>query len=170
VTVAPRLLVALRAVLVGLSVMLCASLAAAAPARADPIPGFDLDPAALEQRMHDCLGYVVDDKFLLMGWVNLQSGQQRRWYCSSLRHMYIRAGGGTVHDPFVDVDGFMRCVDRVVSHGFPRPGDPGNTRLIYQYLGVERQAVVVVNDATGDIASMWTTPADDWTTCARWSP
>lgn len=165
-----RILVAgLRAAALGLAFLLCTSLTPT-PARADPLPGFDLDPATLEQRMLDCIGYAVDDKFLLMGWVSFRTGEQRRWYCSSLRHMYIRAGLGNVHDPFVDVAGFMECVDRTVSYGFPRRGDPGNTRLTYQYMGTARTAEVVVNDATGDVVSMWTTPADDWTTCARWSP
>ncbi|WP_433784408.1 hypothetical protein ACQPX6_29705 [Actinomycetospora sp. CA-101289] len=109
-TVSRILVAGLRAAALGLAFLLCASLAAT-PARADPLPGFDLDPATLEQRMHDCIGYAVDDKFLLMGWVSFRTGEQRRWYCSSLRHMYIRAGLGNVHDPFVDVAGFMRRPD-----------------------------------------------------------
>ena len=154
------------------TLMTLIALAVQAPqAVADPLPGFDLSPATLQQRMDDCLAGIVDDKFVLMGWVNLQTGQQRRWRCSSLKHMYVRSGGGTVHDPFSDVVGFMKCLDRIISHGFPRPGDPGNTRVIYQYRGTAQQAVVVVNDASGDVVTAWTTPAaDDWTTCAGWAP
>jgi hypothetical protein len=107
-----------------------------ATARADPLPGYDLDPVKLEQRMDDCLAGDVDDKYLLMGWINLRSGEQNRWYCWSLKHMYLRAAGGSVHDPFVDVGAFMRCADRTVSYGAPHQGDPGNKNLIYQYLGL----------------------------------
>lgn len=60
----------------------------------------------------------------------------------------------------------MRCVDQVVSYGFPRKGDPGNTRLIYQYDGTSNRAEVVVNDATGDIATIYTSVSNDWTGCA----
>ncbi|MEJ2862824.1 hypothetical protein [Actinomycetospora flava] len=151
-------------------VALLATLVMGSPVHADPLPGYDLDPVVLEQRMDDCIAGAVDDKFLLAGWINISTGEQRRWYCSSLKHMYLRAAGGSVHDPFVDVASFMRCADRTVSHGFPRPGDPGNTQLIYQYMGTARRAVVVVNDDTGDVVTIFTTPADDWTTCARWAP
>ncbi|MFC5137005.1 hypothetical protein ACFPK1_02075 [Actinomycetospora rhizophila] len=146
------------------------SLAAGPHGRADPLPGFDLDPVVLEQRVDDCIAGAASDKFLLAGWIKISTGEQRRWYCSSLKHMYLRAAGGSVHDPFVDVPSFLACTDRTVSYGFPRPGDPGNTQLIYQYLGTSRRAVVIVNDSTGDVVSIYTTPADDWTTCARWSP
>lgn len=140
------------------------------PAAADPMPGFDLDPAKLEERMDGCLTGVVDNKFLLMGWVNLRSGEQRRWRCSSLKHMMVRSDDGATHDPFVDVSSFMICVDRTVSYGFPRRGTgSGNTRLIYQYVGTARTASVVV-DASGEIVTIYTDPADDWTTCARWAP
>jgi hypothetical protein len=64
----------------------------------------------------------------------------------------------------------MTCVDRTVSYGFPRRGNgPGNTRLVYQYLGTARSASVIV-DEPGDIVTIYTDPADDWTTCARWTP
>lgn len=139
-------------------------------ARADPLPGYQLDPLTLEQRMDDCLAGHIDDKYLLMGWVNLRTGSQHRWYCWSLKHMYVRAAGGSVHDPFTNVDAFMRCADRTVSHGTPRQGDPGNENLIYQYMGTARRAYVVVNETTGDIVSIYTAPADDWATCAGWPP
>ncbi len=74
------------------------------------------------------------------------------------------------HDPFIDVDGFMRCADRVVSYGFPRQGDDGNTRYITQYHGTSRQGNVIVNDATSDIASIYTVPNNDWHECAFWTP
>ena len=62
----------------------------------------------------------------------------------------------------------MRCADKVVSYGFPRPGDPGNTNLIYQYNGTGKTALVVVNDATEDIVSIYTTAGDDdWIGCAN---
>jgi hypothetical protein len=154
----------LAGVLVALGVL------SAPPLEADPLPGFSLDPVQLEQRMEDCLAGAVDDKYLLMGWINLGTGEQHRWYCSSLKHMYIRAAGGNVHDPLGDVNAFMQCVDRTVSHGFPRPGDPGNRNLIYQYMGTARRAVVVVNASTGDIVTIYTAPADDWATCAGWNP
>lgn len=84
--------------------------------------------------------------------------------------MYVRAAGGTVHDPLADPLGFMTCVDRTVSYGFPRPGDPGNTMLIYQYMGTQRRAFAAVNDDTGDVATVYTSPPDDWSTCAGWAP
>jgi hypothetical protein len=140
------------------------------PASADPLPGFTLDAAQLEQRMDDCLAGAVDNKFLLMGWINVRTGEQRRWPCSSLKHMLVRTDDGAIHDPFVDVGAFMACVDRTVSYGFPRRGSgAGNTRLVYQYLGTARSASVIV-DEPGDIVTIYTDPADDWTTCARWTP
>lgn len=152
-------------------VVVCAlTLQSESPAGADPLPGYDLDPVVFEQRIHDCLAGVVDDKFLIMGWINLTSGAQHRWYCSSVKHMYFRASVGSVHDPLVDPQGFMTCVDRTVSYGFPRRGEPGNTVLNYQYMGTSRIARVVINDATGDVATAYTDPPDDWSTCAGWSP
>ncbi|SDP95963.1 hypothetical protein SAMN04487905_1192 [Actinopolyspora xinjiangensis] len=74
------------------------------------------------------------------------------------------------HDPYVDVYSFMHCADRVVSYGFPRPGDPGNTRYIVQYHGTDRRGDVVVNDATGDIATIYTEPNNDWRECTFWQP
>ena len=46
-------------------------------ADADPAPGFQFDPAALQARMDDCLEYAVDDSFELMGWVNVSTGESR---------------------------------------------------------------------------------------------
>jgi hypothetical protein len=86
---------------------------------------------------------------------------------------WVRLDGsaGEAHDPFVDVADFMRCVDRVVSYGFPRPGgikNPGNVALIKQYDGTSSRAIVAVNEATGDIVTIYTEPRpDDWTRCAH---
>jgi hypothetical protein len=43
----------------------------------------------------------------------------------------------------------MRCADKVVSYKFPRKGDTGNTRLIYQFDGTSNHTGVAVSDATG---------------------
>lgn len=140
-------------------------------AHADPAPGFDFDPVKLETRMNDCLEYAVGDGFVLMGWVNPSTGESRQWRCSSLKHMMWDPRPSGPHDPFVDVNGFMHCADRVVSYGFPRPGNqPGNTRYITQYRGTQRTGNVVVNDATGDIATIYTVPNNDWGECAFWQP
>ena len=140
----------------------------AAPAAADPLPGFDLDPDQLTERMDSCLAYQVGEQEILMGWRNLRDGAERHWRCSSLRHMMLDDHGtGEAHDPYVDIVAFMRCADKVVSYGFPRPGDPGKTVLHYQYNGTTKSALVVVNDATGDIVTMYTTnPGNDWVGCA----
>ena len=85
--------------------------------------------------------------------------------------MYFTTTHGNVHDPYVDISAFMHCTDRVVSYGFPRPATPGNTVLIMQYHGTKRRAEVVVNDATGDIATIYTVNAEnDWAECATWHP
>lgn len=141
-----------------------------AAAHADPAPGFDFDPAKLQARMDDCLEYAVNDAFVLMGWRNISTGETRQWRCSSLRHMMRDPRPSGPHDPYVDINDFMRCADRVVSYGFPRPGDPGNTRYITQYHGTQRRGNVVVNDATGDIVTIYTEPNNDWTECAHWTP
>ena len=62
----------------------------------------------------------------------------------------------------------MRCVDQVVSYGFPRPSkDPGNIDLIKQYRGTNSRAIVAVKESTGDIATIHTQPEiDDWAGCA----
>lgn len=120
--------------------------------------------------MDQCIQRQVDNGFLLMGWLNVSTGETRQWRCSSLKHMMEDRRPVGPHDPFVDVDGFMRCADRVVSYGFPRPGDPGNTRYILQYHGTNRTGNVIVNDATSDIASIYTAPNNDWHECAFWTP
>lgn len=78
---------------------------------------------------------------------------------------------GQAHDPSVDVADFMRCVDQVVSYGFPRPGgikNPGNITFIKQYNGTSNRAIVAVNESTGDIATICTEPRpDDWSGCAH---
>lgn len=140
-------------------------------ATADPAPGFEFDPVALETRMTDCLEYAVDNTFVLMGWVNVRTGETRQWRCSSLKHMMWDERPGEAHDPFVDVNGFMRCADRVVSYGFPRDAqDPKYTRYILQYQGTARRGNVVVNPVNGDIASIYTEPNNDWGGCAFWQP
>ena len=53
-------------------------------------------------------------------------------------------------------------------YGFPRPGDAGNTVLNYQYDGTRKRALVVVNDVTGDIVTVYTPGnPNDWTGCAH---
>jgi hypothetical protein len=138
-------------------------------AQADPVPGFDLDPVKLTARMDECLAFTGPRDAVLMAWINLRTGEERTWRCTSLRHM-MRADGsdGVPHDPFVNVADFLRCVDHVVSYGFPRPSkDPGNIDLIKQYRGTSSRAIVAVNESTGDIATIYTQPEiDDWTGCA----
>ncbi|MBQ6644226.1 MAG: hypothetical protein IJH84_24790 [Saccharopolyspora sp.] len=140
-------------------------------ADADPAPGFQFDPAALQARMDDCLEYAVDDSFELMGWVNVSTGESRHWRCSSLKHMMWDERPSGPHDPYVNVGDFMRCADRVVSYGFPRPAtNPAYTRYILQYRGTERTGNVVVDPRTSDIASIYTSLENDWTECAYWVP
>lgn len=139
-------------------------------ASADPAPGFDFDPIALEQRMDACLAYEVPPARILMGWINMRTGEQRQWRCSSLRHMMRHdEPERPVHNPFADVPAFMRCVDEVVSYGFPRKSKkPGNIVLIKQYNGTSSRALVALNEATGDIATIYTEPRpDDWVGCIR---
>jgi hypothetical protein len=139
------------------------------PAEADPLPGFDLDPDQLAERMDTCLAYMAGEQEILMGWRNLRDGTERHWRCSSLRHMMLDDHGtGEAHDPYVDIVAFMRCADKVVSYGFPRRGDPGNTVLHYQYNGTSKSALAVVNHVTGDVVTMYTTnPGNDWAGCAN---
>ncbi|WP_214406991.1 hypothetical protein [Pseudonocardia lacus] len=145
------------------------TLAIAGAASADPAPGFEFDPVALEQRLDDCLSYVSAPDAILMGWINLRNGQQRQWRCSSLRHMMRHdEPERPVHDPFVGLGDFMRCVDEVVSYGFPRKntGVPWNVALIKQYQGTSSRAIVTVNELTGDIVTIYTEPRpDDWAGC-----
>jgi hypothetical protein len=63
----------------------------------------------------------------------------------------------------------MRCVDQVISYGFPRPSkNPGNISLIKRYNGTGSRAIVAVNQSTGDVATMYTEPRpDDWVGCAN---
>lgn len=140
------------------------------PAAADPLPGFEFDPVALEQRMQACLSYQSTPDAILMGWINLRTAERRLWRCSSLRHMMRHDDPDRqVHNPFVDVPNFMRCVDEVVSYGFPRKSrEPGNIVLTKQFNGTNSQALVVVNELTGDIATIYTAPTpDDWAGCVR---
>jgi hypothetical protein len=133
------------------------------------VPGFDLDPVKLTERMDECLAFTGPKDAVLMAWINLRTGEQRTWRCTSLRHMMRYDGSdGVPHDPHVNVADFMRCVDEVVSYGFPRPSkDPGNLDLIKQYNGTSSRAIVAVNEVTGDIATIYTQPqVDDWTGCA----
>lgn len=157
----------------GSAIVLSAGLLLLMPdvADADPLPGFDLDPGQLTVRMEDCLAYRSEKDAVLMGWVKVNTGEQRRWRCSSLRHMMRHDGSpGDAHDPFVDVASFVRCVDRVVSYGFPRtlPKHPANVSLIKQYNGTSSRAIVAVNEATGDVVTIYTEPRpDDWAGCAH---
>lgn len=142
-------------------------LASGHSASADPAPGFEFDPVKLEARMDACMEYQIGEQDILMGWANISTGDVRQWRCSSLRHMLLDVDDRPAHDPYVNIPDFMTCTDKVVSYGFPRPGDPGNTRLIYQYNGTSNQASAVVNDATGDIATIYTSVSNDWTGCAN---
>lgn len=136
-----------------------------AHAGADPAPGYDFDPEKLRAKMDQCMAYAVGEQEILIGWIKVSTGEVRQWRCSSLRHMLLDDDDRPAHDPYVNVADFLSCVDKVVSYGFPRRGDPGNTRLIYQYNGTSNQAIVVVNDATGDIATIYTSASNDWTGC-----
>lgn len=136
-------------------------------AGADPAPGFTFDPVALEEKMDACMAYEVGPQEVLMGWVNVRTGETRHWRCSSLRHMLLHDQDRPAHDPYVNIPDFMTCTDKVVSYGFPRAGDPGNTQLIYQYNGTSNRATVVVNDSTGDIVTIYTSQSNDWTGCAN---
>ena len=113
--------------------------------------------------------YTVPESEILMGWVHLRTGQTRHWRCSSLRHMLLDVDDRrppVAHDPYVDPQSFMVCAGKAVA-GFPRRGTGlGNTQYIYQYEGTSRRANVIVNDLTGDIASIFTEPNDDWSRCA----
>jgi len=121
--------------------------------------------------MDDCLSFRNAKDEILIGWVRLSTGERRTWRCSSLRHEALRRSAGEAHDPAVNVADFMRCTDRVVSYGFPRPGgagNPGNIALVKQYNGTSSRAIVAVNEATGDIATIYTeSEVDDWTGCAH---
>jgi hypothetical protein len=141
-----------------------------ASAGADPLPGFQFDPVKLEADMDACLAYQLPEDYVLMGWQNVRTAEQRRWRCSSLRHMYFDRDDRdeqNAHDPYVNVLDFMKCVDKVVSYGFPRPGTGGNITLNYQYDGTKQLATVGVNPATGDVVTIYTRTPDDWTGCAN---
>ena len=141
------------------------------PARAAPEPGRSFDAVRLTSLMEECLSYRVGRDEILMGWRKEGTGEVRHWRCSSLRHMFRQDGSsGPIHDPFVDVPAFMRCVDRVVGYGFPRRlvKHPNNITLIKQYNGTSSRAIVAANELTGDIVTVYTEPrADDWSGCAH---
>lgn len=63
------------------TVVVVASLALDLPktAAADPLPGFDLDPAELGARMTACVAYEVGEQEILMGWVNLRTRTSSDW-------------------------------------------------------------------------------------------
>jgi hypothetical protein len=146
----------------------CLLLLGVGRAIADPLPGFDFDPEELRARMDACISYQVGEREILMGWVNIRTGDSRHWRCSSLRHMLFDVDDRPAHDPYVNVADFMRCADKAVS-GFPdqRRRDGENLRYIYQYNGTANQAIAVVNTATGDIVTIYTTLNNDWTGCAN---
>jgi hypothetical protein len=138
---------------------------------ADPLPGFDLSAEKLQARMQDCMEFLVDKDYLLMGWIKVSTGEHRHWRCSSLRHMILDPRAAGPHDPFVDVESFLRCVDKVVSYGFPRRvSGHERTHFITQYRGTKGSGHVVVQDSTGDIATIYTDPNNDWAGCAYWHP
>lgn len=148
----------------------CTAATIAAPsAAADPLPGFDLSAEKLRERMDDCLAYSIGERDILMGWLHARTGEGRQWRCSSLRHMML--DGRVAHDPYTDVAGFMRCVDRVVSYGFVRDASNAAYRQhIFQYHGTKRRAHVVFDENNGDIVTIYTKPDNDWAECATWSP
>lgn len=119
--------------------------------------------------MDACMSYQVGEQEILMGWVNLRTGDTRHWRCSSLRHMLLDDRGGLPpHDPYVNIADFMRCADKAVT-GFPDPRrrDGPNVRYVYQYNGTKNQAIGVVNSTTGDVVTIYTTEGNDWTGCAN---
>lgn len=137
---------------------------------AEPMPGYDLDPAKLAQQMDECLSYQMGENTILLGWMSFRDGRQRQWRCGSLRHMMRHDDPERQpHDPFSNVEDFMKCMDKVVSYGFPEPGNrPENTVMIYQYNGTSSRAIVAMNSASGDIATFYTEPrADDWSGCVH---
>lgn len=139
-------------------------------ASAEPIPGSDIDPVVLEERMDRRLEYAVPETEILAGWMNSSTGEVRNWRCSSLRHMLFdnfKRNPPVRHDPYVNIPDFVRCVEKAV-RGFPRPaGPPEHTNAIYQY-GGGRQVIMTVNDLTGDVVTIYTQPVnDDWTACAN---
>ena len=158
-----------KLVLITILLVVGSSMTTQAAASADPAPGFTFDPVKLEADMQACIAYSVPETQVLMGWINVRSGETRTWRCSSLRHMLFDddlRDPPVAHDPFVNPLDFMKCADKAVA-GFPRSGTgPGNTSYIYQYEGTAKRALVIVNDATGDIASIYTEPSNDWTACA----
>ena len=123
------------AVVAALSTTLLVSAVLTVPrASADPLPGYDLDPAELERRMDTCMAMAMPANEIIMGWVSFRTGARRQWRCSSLRHMILDVHDrdeGNAHDPWADIPNFMRCVDEVVSYGFPRRASkPEHTMLI----------------------------------------
>lgn len=142
-----------------------ASLGIPTAGHADPVPGFDLDPVQLEQRMQRCVSYAVPENEVLMAWVNMRTGDTRTWRCSSLRHMVFDDLDRPAHDPFLDVPNFMRCVDRVVSYGFPTKPNANGNRLYKLNQMTPGEANVVVNEATGDIATIYV-ERGTWAQCA----
>jgi hypothetical protein len=63
--------------------------------------------------------YRIGPREILMGWLNVRTGDQRQWRCSSPRHMLLDDEDRPAHDPYENIPDFMRCVDKVVSYGFP---------------------------------------------------
>jgi hypothetical protein len=71
------------------ALMLAAVAVTAAPtATADPMPGFSFDPAKLQTRVDSCMEYQLGPTEILMGRLNVRTGDQRQWRCSSLRHKF----------------------------------------------------------------------------------
>ena len=155
-----------RLVRIGVVAVIVAAAAVTLPttARADPVPGFDLDPVQLEHRMQQCVAYSVPEGGALMAWVNMRTGETRTWRCSSLRHMLFDDLDRPPHDPFSDIPNFMRCVDRVVSYGFPAKQSTNGNRLYTLNQRTSGEAHVVVNEATNDIATIYMT-SGTWAQC-----
>jgi hypothetical protein len=120
----PEMRTRLQLVSPALGALMLAAVAAAPTATADSMPGFSFYPAKLQDRMDSCMEYQIGPSEILMGWLNVRTGDQRQWRCSSLRHMLLDDEDRPAHDPYENIPDFMRCVDKVVSYGFPRKGDP----------------------------------------------
>ncbi|MCX4092900.1 hypothetical protein [Nocardia sp. alder85J] len=135
-------------------------------AGATPPPGTQFDVPKLERDMEECVAYAMPPAQVLAGWVNPTTGQTLQWRCDSLRHMYVEQTN--LHDPFVNVDAFVRCTDRIISCGPPHPATkPPYMALIYQYNGTSRRGYVIYHPATSDSVTIYTDPDNDWAGCAN---
>ncbi|MFE7742005.1 hypothetical protein [Nocardia sp. NPDC057455] len=139
--------------------------AAGAAAHATPPPGssFDYKKFTAEMAACDADGSTMSDNHILYGAVH-PNGSKMQLRCYALRHMI---DGG--HDPFLNPQAFLDCVDRLVSYGFPRDGNkPGHKVNILQYRGTSSRAKLAYDTNRGnDILTVYTEPRDnEWFACA----